>query len=1275
MTMLRVHLFGGLKLAWDDDPLPTIPGPTARSLFAYLVTYRDRSHTRDLLAGTFWPDLPDATARRRLSKALWQIRRTFRLAPDAGRQSRSGGIRSLPVALVTEGGTVQINPSLSLWLDAEEFEQQVIDSRQQAFGPAVDGLLRAVGLYRGGFLAGYYHDWVLVERERLLEMLLEALSRLVVGYKVQGELASALRYARRLVAEEPWREEAHREVMQLCHLLGEDAEALKQFETCCQSLARELGAEPSPETVALADEIATRSGLSRPPLLPATARPVTTPHLERPDRLPLVGRRKELAELLRQVEATAERTGGLTLVYGEAGVGKSRLLREVAENARWRGVRTAWGRCYELAAPPAYQPLVEALRADLPALEKAALEPLWRAELSRILPELATGGGPPPSLSPEEEQRRLLEAIARGFLALAEITTPSLVLLEDAQWMDRSSLEALRYLLPRLGETPLLVLVTARPEELEGPQAAVLSAMESTRLARRLELGGLSQAETMELVQRALDLEEPAPRFSARLHAETEGNPFFLIDTLWALVEEGLLYRDEAGAWSTQWDESTEDYAELPLPAGVMHSIERRLDRLPGGLNELLDLAAVIGRGVDFALWHAASRRDEADLLMAGDRLGSHGLLLAGDPATPGDADYVFAHDQIRRLAYRRLAPPRRRRYHRRIAQALEDLAPGEPAPLAYHWTQAEVWDRAVACHRQAGDRAGSVYAHAEAADHYTQALEALEGLTRQTGLPDLARCFELHLSREAVYALEGKRTTQANDLSTLEALAERLEDDQRRIAVALRQGKYHAEIGDCATALGYLETVLTLARAIGDRQREASGLAGLSSVHLSLGEFAASLTNREEALAIFRTLGDRQQEARNLSACGTLYLLLGRHSLAQDCCERALALCRAAGDHQGEARSLYTLSRTLSALGDLAQAREYLLPALNITQATGDRYREAYYRLELGNHNYRLGEYRAARELLEQAKAIFLQINEMRGHGYALVDLGLVYHALGDEHTALDYCTRGRDLLRTVGDRWGEAGCLQHLGLVMEELGDWDSAADVYTQASIMNQQIEQPERVLENRLGLARVALAHGRIAEALEPVEDMAAWIGAKGIQSLDFPFVGYMTIYKVLAAAGDTERARTVLTEAYDVLMGRAEKLEDSPIRDLFLEKVAVHREIVAAYRDLQAPQQGHLITVSLPRADAPLGRPLREDEYLAVTWTVDDPGDEAITGKVARRRHQILRLLRQAQAQGAAPTHTHLAEALGVSRRTIERDMAALHREQPGLPPTRGKMSE
>jgi DNA-binding SARP family transcriptional activator len=694
--MLRAYLFGGLVASWDETPLPAIAGTVPRSLFAYLLTYRDRPHTRDLLAGTFWPDLPDAVARRRLSQALWQIRKA--LAPH-------------PV-LLTEHDTVQINPDLPLWLDIEEFARHKAQCLGESPAPESEAIVHCelcLEHYRGDFLAGYYDDWLFPEREQLRDQLLDVLERLVVRYKSRGDYQAALTHARRLASEDPWREEAHREVMRLCHVLGQGAEALKQYDICRQILAEELGAEPSPETEALAAEIAERAGLQELPWAPVAARPSLPPMLDHPDRLPLVGRESALAEMLKQVEAAAQGVGGLILLYGEAGVGKTRLLRELARNAQWRGIRTAWGRCYELAGPQPYQPLLEVLRTDLSLLSETSLEPLWRAELARLLPELATGESPPP-MEPEQEQHRLLEAIARGLLALVR-TTPGLILLEDAHWIDPDSLAAIRYLLPRLESVPLSIVVTARGEELAGRQAADLSTLERTRLPRRLELGRLTLAESGELVQHALGLEQPPPRFTARLFAETEGNPFFLTETLRALVDEGLLYRDELGAWSTPWDESTEDYAEMPLPDSVTHSIECRLDLLPAPLRGALDLAAVIGRGVPFDLWQQAGDWGEEELLSIGDELCRRGLLLFAEPEMAAGADYVFAHDQIRRVTYEQLAGPRRRLYHTRVAEGLTRAAeemgtPAEPGTLAYHWTAAQVWDKAADYHQQAGDRA-----------------------------------------------------------------------------------------------------------------------------------------------------------------------------------------------------------------------------------------------------------------------------------------------------------------------------------------------------------------------------------------------------------------------------------------------------------------------------------------------------------------------------------------------------------------------------------------
>lgn len=1396
--MLRAHLLGGLALAWDDDPLPTIPGALTRSLFAYLVTYRERPHTRDLLIGMFWPDLPEITARRRLSQALWLIRRAFRFAPDA--HGPSGQYK--PQVLTMEDDTVQLNPDLPLWLDVEEFTRHWAQGMSREAG-ATEHCESCIEQYQGEFLAGYYDDWVMLERERLRGMLLEVLECLLEEYKIQSEYKRALVIARRLTMEDPWREQAHREVMRLCHLLGQDAEALKQYEVCRQTLAEELGVEPSPGTTALANEIAIRSELPRPPVLPSAARPVMAPLLERPDRLPLVGRQAELGELLHQMEAAMQGHGGLTIVCGEMGIGKSRLLRELAENALWRGVSPVWGRSYELAAPLAYQPLIEVFRARLPVLSQSALEPLWRAELSRLLPELATGEASLPSLPPQEERRRLLEAIAQAFLSLGK-TGPHLVLLEDLQWMDPASLEALRYLLLRVGDAPLLVVVSVRVEELVGQTAEQVLALESTCLPRRLELGRLNLAETGELIQRALDLEQPVPLFSARLHAETEGNPFFLVETLQMLVDDGLLYRDEAGDWSTPWDESTDDYAELPLPAGVAQSIERRLERLPDRLNQTLNLAAVIGREVSFGLWLSASGWDEEALLAAGDALCARGLLLAAEIGSDG-VDYIFAHDQIRRVAHERLAAPRRRLYHRRVAEALSELAPGEPVALAYHWTQAEEWDKAADCHQQAGERAWAVYATASALGHYTQALQALE---RLPGSVDLARKVQLLLAREAVFDLLGEREAQAKDLQVLEKLVEDLDDDLQRAKVALRRshhagitgnfsltirvaqqairlarmaqdvdiqaegylnwGRALCEQADYETARTRLETSLDLARAARLPAIEADVLRVLYSISNSTGDYESALTFGEQALRMYRDLGDRLGEGRMfanlgivsdyqgdytrarayyeqaldifrlasyrrgegmvLANLGILARYQGAYAQARAYYEQALPIYRTVGDRKGEANSLTLLGNISLDQREYAGAETYLQQALQIYREIGERYGEGFPLHSLGDAARQQGDYAAARRFLEmslhirceiddqlgegstlqtlgvlsrclgdyaQARVylerslhIFCEIGARQNEGACLSELSLLFHLLQDDQAARTYSQRALAAAQDVGDRPTQGRALTNLGHALMGLGHLAEAAAAYQEALDLQRELGEHHFAVESQAGLARLYLAQCDLLQAREQVGEILAYLDAEpsltnighSLDGTEEPLWVYLTCYQVLRANKDP-RTQEVLTTAYDLLQERAAKIDDEALRRSFLENVPSHREIVAARRELWASQQEKWplgekrVTIPLPRADAPLGRPLRKDEYATVTWTLQAPGDTKVSGKVARRRHRILRLLSEAQAQGAVPTHRHLAEALGVSQRTIERDMAMLHREHPHHPPTRGKMSE
>ena len=914
MSLLRIYLFGGLTVTWEHLPLPPIPGPVNRSLFAYLATYRDRPHTRDLLAGTFWPDLPDDVARRRLSQALWQIGKA--LAPH-------------PV-LVADRDTVQLNPDLPLWIDVEEFRGH----KAECGAERAESLAQCAGcieLYAGDFMAGYYDEWAFREQERLRVQFLAELEDLADGHKRLGDNERALTYARRLAIEDPWREEAHREVMRLCHILGRDGEALRQFEICRQALAEELEVEPSPETAALAAEIAAGADVGEIPHLPAAPRPGPLVLLERPDQVPLVGRQAERAELVRHLDLAVAGSGGLVLLAGGAGVGKSRLMQEVARDAEWRGIPVLWGHSCELSAPLPYQPLVEVLHeADLEHLPA-----IWKGELGRLMPELGVAGPEevtiPAAPEPQEEKGRLLEALSRAFLALGE-AGPHLVVLEDLHWMDVASFDALRALLPRLRQSRLLIVCTLRPEELaELPTASQsLAALEATRIPRWLELDPLTVTETESLIQRILALSQPTEAFSQRLHAGTEGNPFFVTETLRALVDEGLLFRDQEGEWTMPWDEALGDYAELPVPRSVAQSIERRLAFLPAPVRGLLDLAAVVGREIEFDLWLAAGEGDEETTLAAAEELARRSLLVEANAVL----GYRFAHDTIRRVVYENLSQARRRRWHREVASALEALHPRQVEALARHYRLAQDWSKAVGYALQAGARAQAVYANQQALDHYRLADGWLADgrVTRQRGWEQEWTADKVVRCRADLAERQGQVHALVGDYEAAETAFTRARkawsglDDWRGAARALNrlsftffvQSDYVQASHHAAAAL----EVLPAGEPAVDLRATSLTYLGLSA--WTQGRYADALQPLEDALALFEQLDtDKHGLARCLNSLGLVYLELGDFSEADACIGRSLGLRQQIGDRRGEAWCWLNRAGSAQRQGDLSTARE----------------------------------------------------------------------------------------------------------------------------------------------------------------------------------------------------------------------------------------------------------------------------------------------------------------------------------------------------------------
>ncbi len=715
MPILRLYLLGPLEIRVDNRQLEKPPTAKSQSLLAYLALHRRRPQPREVLAGLFWGDRPERKARRSLTTALWHIRRCL---PEEE-------------LLLSDVQSAQVDPDADLWLDVVEFESRVSAADMAS-------LESAVALYRGDFMEAFYDDWVLNERYRLETLFTEALAQLMKGLEAKGHHDRALATAQRLLRHDPLREDAYRLAMRaLCHL-GQRNAALDQYRSC-QALVRvELGAEPMAETTALYEAILKGRVEIGPGVgglggLEAARQPTLPPALNPLDlvlHLPLVGREAELATLEARYQAAIDGRGGLLLVRGEAGVGKTRLVEAFADRLRWQGVRVLWGRCYEFERLLPYQPVGEALKAALATLSSRDLDELpgWMlAELSRLAPGLAEAVPAPDDSGDRDrdpQRTRLFEAVAR-FLATLAPEAGLVLVLDDLHWATASTLQMVHYLARHLAAHRVLIIGALRPEALTArhPLTSLEMALSREGLVTPLHLDGLPLEAIEALMDKVSGSAETIQPLARRLYEETEGNPFFLTETLQALFEAGLI-RQEDDIWRIEGPQVSE--AALPLPTGVSEAIRDRIGRLAPETRQALQAAAVLGREFDLDLLTTTWTRDQEATLEVLDTLLRRRLIEEGSGAL--GRDYAFHHHKIQEVVYADIPTRHRQHLHARAARAMETSPTQEPTSvageLAYHYLQASLMTEAVRYLLLAGDQARLAYAHQEAIGYYAQALD-----------------------------------------------------------------------------------------------------------------------------------------------------------------------------------------------------------------------------------------------------------------------------------------------------------------------------------------------------------------------------------------------------------------------------------------------------------------------------------------------------------------------------------------------------------------------
>ncbi len=1051
---IEIRLLGTLTAQTGQEGQPIhFRTDKIRALLVYLLLEDERSHQRQSIAALLWPEMSDALALKNLRQSLHRLQQTMaaqapQLAGELFTVSRQ---------------TVQCHRPAQLKVDVHTFEALLTASEVHQHRSlhlcqeCLQRLAQAADLYQGELLAGFglpdgpgFDEWLLFWRERLQHGVIGALSSLVEAHTQRGETEAALRYATRLAQLDPFREEAHRQLMRLYAQRGEHAKALAQYESCRRLLLEELGVEPAPDTTALYQQIESQQRGEAAPVAP----PAVLYHFPM-QFTPFVGREQELQQIHEQFLDPACR---LLTLLGPGGIGKTRLSQRAAEQLASTGL---------FADGITFVPLASALTAE--------------SLLSALLGGLGvTPGG-------RREPREELLNYLRGRQCLLVLDNFEQLLSADGLSGSAALLADMLQAAPGLR----LLVSSHTPLQLQAEQ--------------RLPLNGLDYPEAHA---------PPAPALAygaVRLFVDAarQADPSFeladenagAVQEICRMVQGAPLALELAAAWTRVME-----------CAAIVREIGRSLDFLASSARDRPDRHQSLAAVFDYS-WQLLTLEEQTVLSRLAHFRGSFSLEAAAQiaGATPliiarllerallqrrRDGRYEL-HELLRRFVARRpgdddeqtaqrhcdtylalLSAQERAFYGPQPRQAIAALQPDlANTRQAWLWA-AEQQRRAAVAH--SAEALGRYFQTAalvqEGHELFTMALERLGPsprllVWRAFFLSKLGRLDEaLHLAQEALDLAQDDEMAQGDAQSLLgellsrrgqmaEAIARQRQaldlfrnaSDLERLARALRRMVLaHWRSGDHDAALTYFQQALPVHQAIGEQRGLAQLHNLLAGIYYERGDLAQALSNVLEAQELYEGIGDKLDAAVVAANLARLYGDMGQFEAALASNQRAVAISEELGDRPGLARDLSNRGHLLATLGDFKDSLRYYYRALDIATALGDK--------------ARIADFQAG--------------------------LAAVYAAHGDEETALSHYDLALPALQEQGVPYHLAGPLLGKAELLFGRGEWQAARELTAQVRALSEEAGLGHYLRQAQIWEAKLASAAGDEASALARLADLLA-----------------------------------------------------------------------------------------------------------------------------------------------------------------------------------------
>jgi predicted ATPase/DNA-binding CsgD family transcriptional regulator len=857
----------------------------------------------------------------------------------------------------------------------------------------------------------------------------------------------------------------------------------------------------------------------------------------------LIGRRQELATLEEALTAARHRDGRCILISGEAGIGKSRLLAEIQEQAVNQGFSVLVGRCFVQDNTSPYAPLINLLRPLIKTLVVRdelvvllqSLGPL-ASELVKLVPDLPQKINTSQILNLEagNEKHRLFESLTNLFLDQAGIR-PLVIIFEDLHWSDEATVEFLLYLLRRISDHPILLLLSRRQIQPSPALAEIMISLDRHPVNQDIQLWPLNRVEMTSLLRNLLDQSKvPPPYIVDPIFSLTEGNPYFVEEVLATLLAAGELPDDL----------SQRRHIELRIPQSIKRLVQQRLAGLSPIALRLVNLAAVSGRSFDFTILQALTGYSDDQLLELIKELVVARLAVEESADT-----FSFRHALTREALYDNLLIRERRNLHQQFATTIElqyaDSPDSHLSDLAFHYYEAGQWAKALDYARQAGEQAQALFSPGAAVVQFSRAIDSAEKVNPN----ELWTLFRL---RAQAVAVAGDFAGAQADFEAALAAARALPDETGEWQLLLDLARLWTERDD--TRVGeYAQEALALAHRLDNKTAIAASLNQLGHWYLRTGRCEEALEPHQEALAILESLDEPQALADTLEYSATANSWCGNHEKAAVYYQKAVAILRKLDDRQRLASSLIFLN--VLTLNE-SQVRE----AEEIAREIGWHGGQAFALAQLGNTLSLLGDYNEAASALERGLVIADEFAHLQRQNNLYAAAGFLYLRLLAPEPAQQYLQKGMALAQKMSSAFYIFTDAAYLASAFLLEGKVEEATE------LLSSMPRLPEQwgpiLLVMRTAEMELALARGEAQRAMSMGEELRR-LARQPEKMMGMVASTYSVFLRVFARAlvGNGRYA-----DAEEVLLTAHQKMERQNVRtELWRIKAGLGRVYQAAGR--------------------------------------------------------------------------------------------------------------